>query len=105
MTSISRMCILINQMMQLIYIIIYNNIYHSTIKSKLVDVKSSTYIEFSKEIDNKDPKFKIDDIVRISKRKNHFCKRLCSKLIWGSFYHKEVKNTVQWTYVISDVKG
>ena len=105
MTSISRMCILINQMMQLIYIIIYNNIYHSTIKSKLVDVKSSTYIEFSKEIDNKDPKFKIDDIVRISKRKKHFCKRLCSKLIWGSFYHKKVKNTVQWTYVISDVKG
>ena len=44
----------------------HNNIYHSTIKYKPVAVKSSRYIEFSKEIDNKDVKFKIGDIVRIS---------------------------------------
>ena len=38
---------------------------------KFVDVKSSTYIESNnKEINNKDPKFKIDDIVRIIKNKN-----------------------------------
>ena len=36
----------------------YNNTYHSTIKTKPLDVKSSTYIEYSKEINNKDPKFK-----------------------------------------------
>ena len=30
---------------------------------KSVDVKSNTYIESSKEIDNKIPKFKIVDIV------------------------------------------
>ena len=29
--------------------------------------KTSTYIESSKKINNKDPKFKIGDIVRISK--------------------------------------
>ena len=34
---------------------------------KSVDVQSSTYIEFSKENNEKDPKFKIGDIVRISK--------------------------------------
>ena len=34
---------------------------------KPVDVKSSTYTDSSKEIYNKDPKFKIDDTVRISK--------------------------------------
>ena len=45
----------------------YNNTYHSTIKMKHVDVKSSTYIDSIKEIDNKDCKFKIGDIVRISK--------------------------------------
>ena len=45
---------------------------------KLVDVKSNTYINFSKEINNKDPKFKIDDTVRISK---YFCKRLHSNLV------------------------
>ena len=50
----------------------YNNTYHSTIKMKPVEVKSSTYIGFSKETNNKDPKFKIGDIVRISKCKNIF---------------------------------
>ena len=52
----------------------YNNIYHSTIKMKPVNVKSSTYISSSKEINDKDAKFKIGDIVRISKYKNIFVK-------------------------------
>ena len=52
----------------------YNNAYHSTIKIKPVDIKSNTYIDSSKEINNKDPKFKIGDIVRISKYKNIFAK-------------------------------
>ena len=43
----------------------YNNAYHSTIKMKLFVVKSSTYIDSSKEDNEKDPKFKIGDIVRI----------------------------------------
>ena len=52
----------------------YNNTYHSTIKLKPMDVKSNTYIESSKEINDKNPKFKIDDNVRISKYKNVFAK-------------------------------
>ena len=35
-----------------------------------VDVKSSTYIDSTNENNDKDPKFKIGDIVRISKYKN-----------------------------------
>ena len=39
---------------------------------KPVDVKDNTYIDFQKEVNDKDPKFKIDDHVRISKYKNIF---------------------------------
>ena len=39
---------------------------------KPVNVKSKTYIDYSKEINNKDPKFKISDIIKISRCKNIF---------------------------------
>ena len=45
----------------------YNNKYHKSIKMKPVDVKSSICIDSSKEINDKDPRFKAGDIVRISK--------------------------------------
>ena len=47
---------------------------------KTFDVKSSAYIDSSKEINGKDPKFKIGDIVRISKYKNIFGKRYVANL-------------------------
>ena len=43
----------------------YNNKYHTSIKMKPVDVKDNTYIDFKKEINNKDPKFKVGDYVTI----------------------------------------
>ena len=52
----------------------YNNTYHTKIKMKPVDVKDNTYINTDKEINNKDPKFKVGDHVRISKYKNIFAK-------------------------------
>ena len=52
----------------------YNNTYHRTIKMKPVDVKDNTYIDFKKEVNDKDPKFKVGDYVRISKYKNIFAK-------------------------------
>ena len=83
----------------------YNNTYHNTIKMKPVDVKSSLYIDSSKEINDKDPKFKIGDIVRISKYKNIFAKGYVPNWSEEVFVIKKVKNTVPWTYVISDLKG
>ena len=41
---------------------------------KPVDVKSKTYINFNKENNNKHPKFKVWDYVRLSKYKNIFAK-------------------------------
>ena len=52
----------------------YNNTYHTTIKMKPIDVKDNTYINDDKEINNKDPKFKVGDHVRISKYRNIFAK-------------------------------
>ena len=50
----------------------YNNTYHTTIKMKPIDVKDNTYFNTDKETNDKDPKFKVGDSVRISKYKNIF---------------------------------
>ena len=78
----------------------YNNTYHRTI-----NVKSNTYINSSKEINDKDPKFKSDNIVKISKYKNIFAE--CYVPNWSEeiFIITRVKNTVLWTYVIIDLSG
>ena len=47
----------------------FNNTYHRAIKMKPVDVNDNTYIDFEKEVNNKDPTFKIGDHVKISKYK------------------------------------
>ena len=41
---------------------------------KPVDIKDNTYIDFKKEVNDKDPKFKVSDCARISKYKNIFAK-------------------------------
>ena len=75
----------------------YNNTYHRTIKVKPVDVKSNTYIESSKEINNKDPKFEIGDTVRILDYKNIFVKCYTPNWYEEVFVIKKVKNTVPQT--------
>ena len=52
----------------------YNNTNHRTIKMKPFDVKDNTYIDFGKDVNDNDPKFKVGDHVRISKYKNIFAK-------------------------------
>ena len=81
-----------------------NNTYQNTIKMKPFDVKQRTYIDSSKEINNKDPKFKIGCIVRISKYKNIFAKGYVLNWSEEVFMFKKVKNTVLMTYVIGDLK-
>ena len=52
----------------------YNNTCHKTIKMKPIDVKSDSFAEYNEESNEKDPKFKVGDHVRISKFKNVFAK-------------------------------
>ena len=52
----------------------YNNTYHRTIKIKPIDVNDNTYINIDKDVNDKNPKFKVDDHVKMSKHKNIFAK-------------------------------
>ena len=73
----------------------YNNTYHRTIMMKPIDVKDNTYIDFKKEVNDKDLKFKVGDRLRISKYKNIFAKGYtpnCSKEV---FVIGKIKNTFQ----------
>ena len=83
----------------------YNNTYHRTTKMKLVDVKHNTYIEFGKEVNDRDPKFKVGDHVRISKYKNIFAKGYTPNWSEEVFVISKIKNTVPWTYIINDLNG
>ena len=81
------------------------NTYHGTINMKPVDVKDNVYIDFKNEVNDKDPNFKVVDYVRISKYKNIFAKGYTPNWSEEVSVIKKVKNTVPWTYVISDLNG
>ena len=72
---------------------------------KTIDVKDNIYINTDKETNDKDPKFKVGDRVRISKYKNIFAKGCTPNWSEEVFVIKKVKNTVPWTYVINDLNG
>ena len=82
----------------------YNNTYHKTIKMKPIDLKDNTYIDSIKEVNDKDPKFRVGDHVRISK-KNIFAKGYTPNWSEEGFLIKEVKNTVPWTSAINDLSS
>ena len=83
----------------------YNNTYHKIIKMKPVDVGDDSFAEYNEKSNKKDSKFKIGDHVRISKFKNIFAKGYTPNWSEEIFVVKKLKNTVPWTYVISDLNG
>ena len=72
---------------------------------KPVDVKDNTYIDFEKEVNDKNFKFKVGDHVRTSKYKNIFAKGYMPNWSEEVFIVSKIKNTVSWTYVIIDLNG
>ena len=83
----------------------YNNTVHRTIKMKPIDVTSDSYAEYNEDSNKKDPKFKVGDHVRISKYKNIFAKGYTPNWSEEVFVINKIKNTVPWTYAISDLNG
>ena len=83
----------------------YNNTVDITIKIKPIDVTSDSYAEYNEDSNEKDPKFKVGDHVRISKYKNIFAKGYTQNWSEEVFVVSKIKETVPWTYVISDLNG
>ena len=83
----------------------YNNTVHRTIKMKPIDVTSDSYAEYNEDSNEKDPKCKVGDHVRMSKYKNIFAKRYTQNWSKEVFVVSKIKNTVPWAYTISDLNG
>ena len=72
---------------------------------KPTDVTSDSYAEYNEDSDVTKPKFKVGDHVRISKYKNIFAKGYTQNWSEEVFIVSKIKNTVRWTYVITDLNG
>ena len=68
---------------------------------KPIDFKSDSYAEYNVDSNEKDPKFKVVNHLRISKYKNIFAERYTPNLSEELFVISKIKNTVPWTYVIN----
>ena len=82
-----------------------NNTVHRTTKIKPIDVTSDSCAEYNEDSNKKDPKFKAGDHVRILKYKNIFAKGHTPNWSEEVFVVSKIKDTVLWTYVISDLNG
>ena len=98
----------------------YNNTVHRSIKMKPIEVTGGFYVKSNETAFNKDsielhsvelssiktsPKFEVGDHVRISKYKNIFAKEYTPNWLEEVFVINKIKNTVPWTYAISDLNG
>ena len=81
----------------------YTNTIHRTIKMKPIEVTDDSYAKYNEIPNKKDPKFKFGDNVRISKYKKIFAKGYTPNWSEEVFLINKIKNTVLWTYAISDL--
>ena len=72
---------------------------------KPIDVISDSYAEYNEDTNEKDPKFKVGDHVRISKYKNIFAKGYNQNWSEEVLITTKIKDTVPWTYAICDLNG
>ena len=81
----------------------YNNTKHGTIKMKPIDVGDNNKRVYIDEHNEKDSRFKVGDIVRISKFKNIFTKGYAPN--WNSeiFIVDKVNDTIPYMYNLKDL--
>ena len=70
---------------------------------KPIEVIDYFYAEYNEIANKKDTKFKVGDQVTISKYKNIFAKGYTPNWSDEVFVITKIKNTVPWTYAISDL--
>ena len=83
----------------------YNNTVRKSIKMKPIDVTDDSYAKYNGSSNEKYLKFKVGDHVRISKYKSIFAKGYTPNWSEEAFVVSKIKNTVPWTYVVSDLNG
>ena len=91
----------------------YNNTVHRTIEMKPIEFTDDYYAEYNESSmelhsmklhsNKKDPKFKVGDYIRASKYKNIFAKGCTPNWSEEVFVFNKIKNTIPWTYAISDL--
>ena len=74
-------------------------------KNVHIDVTAGMYFKYDVDHNDKDPKFKVGDHVRISKYKNAFGNGYTLNQSEEVFLIRKVKNTVPWTYIIRDLNN
>ena len=87
----------------------YNNRYHRTIKMKPIDVNKTNekYIKnnfYTYDVTNKIPKFKINDLVRISLKRRQLFDKPYGNIKWSVELFKINKSNVI-TYQLKDMDG
>ena len=68
-------------------------------------IASDSHAEYNEDSNEKDPKFNVSDHVRILNYKKIFAKGYTQNWSEEVFVVSKIKNTVPWTYVISDLNG
>ena len=83
----------------------YNQKVYRAIKIKPRKVTFDSYAEYNEDSNEKVSKLKVGDQIRISKYKNIFAKGCTQNWCEEVFIISKTKNTVPWTYAISDLNG
>ena len=81
----------------------YNNTKHNTVKMKPKDVKDGNKRAYIDEHNEKDSRFKVGDIVTISKFKNIFAKGYTPNWSTEIFIVNKINDTVPYTYNLKDL--